>query len=307
MSLPHPTITVIPSNEPDAVPALWNTRYAEIDANFANHEGRVAANETEITTARGSGNANIAARFATIDSALVSLDPDTQNAILQMLTWAISEVGLANREIQTSLTKRFQQGTITIVNRGVISGLVATKSETATRNLDLIAGSLFMNGIRVPIKAQTGTAIVPANGTAASSFCELYLYKDSNGNFQADCTALGVATPADGLALYTVTIPAHNTALNDEHLASCPLTRICRDEPYYPIMYVNAPQINVPLPFALIDANYTVDLDVVSYVGSGFQLGDVYAAGRLNNGFKIYSNGTADSIVVNWTARKLNL
>lgn len=37
--LPNKKITPIPDTEPDAVPALWNTRYDEIDANFARIAG----------------------------------------------------------------------------------------------------------------------------------------------------------------------------------------------------------------------------------------------------------------------------
>ena len=306
MALPHLNITQIPNNEPDAVPALWNTRYTEIDENFANHEGRVTANEVELAAARG-GKASVDARLDEMDSALVGLSPDTQNAILSMLTWAISEAGLANREIQTLLAKRFQRGTITIVNRGVKSGLVATKNGSVTRNLDLSAGILFMFGMRVPVDAQPATAIVPENSTGASSTCELYLWKDLNGVYQADCTALGQATPSDGLALYRVTIPANNIAQNDPYLASCTLTRICRDEANFPNYYSTAPYVDIALPFALMDSDYAVDLDIVGFTGSGFQLGDVYTSGRLKNGFKINSNGTADNIVINWTARKLSL
>ncbi len=52
MALPHSSITPIPNNEPDAVPALWNTRYAEIDDNFANINGRTIAIEGELLDAR---------------------------------------------------------------------------------------------------------------------------------------------------------------------------------------------------------------------------------------------------------------
>lgn len=34
IDLPHSVITPIPDTEPEAVPSLWNTRYAEIDENF---------------------------------------------------------------------------------------------------------------------------------------------------------------------------------------------------------------------------------------------------------------------------------
>ena len=41
MTLPNVNITPIPDTDPDAVPALWNTRYAEMDENFGYLEGRV--------------------------------------------------------------------------------------------------------------------------------------------------------------------------------------------------------------------------------------------------------------------------
>lgn len=50
MALPYPKITKIPDTEPDAVPALWNDTYDEIDENFNNLEKRLeAASETLIT------------------------------------------------------------------------------------------------------------------------------------------------------------------------------------------------------------------------------------------------------------------
>lgn len=60
MTLPHSTITPIPNTEPEAVPSLWNTRYVEIDENFANLDTRTTALETEVSAARA-GEPNLAA------------------------------------------------------------------------------------------------------------------------------------------------------------------------------------------------------------------------------------------------------
>lgn len=54
MSLPHPQITPIPNNEPDATPGLWNVRYQEIDSNFQDLDERTVAVEQSIDDARGS-------------------------------------------------------------------------------------------------------------------------------------------------------------------------------------------------------------------------------------------------------------
>ncbi|HMM72862.1 MAG TPA: hypothetical protein PKC22_11710, partial [Rhodocyclaceae bacterium] len=56
MTLPHSTITPIPNNEPEAVPSLWNTRYEEIDENFASLDQRQTSTENEIEAARAGGD-----------------------------------------------------------------------------------------------------------------------------------------------------------------------------------------------------------------------------------------------------------
>jgi hypothetical protein len=48
MSLPHTNITPIPNNDPQASPELWNTRYTEIDQDFANLDERTLSVEDEI-------------------------------------------------------------------------------------------------------------------------------------------------------------------------------------------------------------------------------------------------------------------
>ena len=53
MTLPNQSITPIPNNEPDAVPSLWNTRYEEIDENFANLDQRQTTVEDELNAAKG--------------------------------------------------------------------------------------------------------------------------------------------------------------------------------------------------------------------------------------------------------------
>lgn len=272
MALVHPNITAIPNTEPDAVPALWNTRYTEIDENFAGHETRIAAEEAEILAARGA-EINLNARLNKIDTAIATAVPTTYD------------------------------GTATIICRGVASGLVATKNTTVTRNLDVGSGRLYMFGQTVPFNAQPATALVPENLTAAASFAELYLWKDVNGVWQADCTPLGVATPIDGLALYRVAIPANNTAQNDTYLVNCTLTRICRDEPGYPVYLSAASTVAVVLPVAQVDTAYTVALEIDSFVGNPSQLGNLTIINKTVNGFSIASDGVADTIAVRWLVR----
>lgn len=50
MQLPNYPITIIPDTEPDAIPALWNDRYEEIDENFNSIETALTSVEAIITT-----------------------------------------------------------------------------------------------------------------------------------------------------------------------------------------------------------------------------------------------------------------
>ena len=145
MALPRNTITPIPNNEPDAVPALWNTRYSEIDENFVNLDGRVAAKETEITAARN-GKASLGARLDDMAANISATSVDMQNASVAAVKFALDQAALANYSIQAFKQQLQQEGEITIQNRGVVSGCTATKSVTAARNLTLSTGVCFANG-----------------------------------------------------------------------------------------------------------------------------------------------------------------
>ena len=135
MALPHNTITPIPNNEPDAVPALWNTRYTEIDDNFRNLDGRVAASENEVATAR-KGQASLGERLDDMAANISVTSVDMQNATVAALKYALDQAALANYSIQALKQQVQQEGEITIQNRGVVSGCAATKSATAARNLN---------------------------------------------------------------------------------------------------------------------------------------------------------------------------
>lgn len=262
------------------------------------------ADETVI--ARG-GRGNLNARFAEIEGNVAGLDPDMQNMINAVVMQAMELAGLAHKELAKTLSQRMQTGEITIYNRGIINGCAVTKSQNATRNLNLSAGKSFMHARIFTIGEALNSAAVPANPGGASADCYSYIWIDGTGAIQHDCTALGAAVPSGGLALYRITVPAGNNEENDPHLDNCTLTDVRRVESGYPGMFINAPFTYVALPYNLLGSDYAVDLDVESFEGSGFQMGYVYVVDRLDNGFKICLNGTVDAVVVRWTARKLSL
>ena len=219
---------------------------------------------------------------------------------------ALDLAGLANREIQATLNKRFQTGFATIKNRGIISGCSVAKSGTATRNLSFSAGATFLFGRILPAKEQVNGASVPSNTSIEQKSCYAYLHL-AGGELQFSCTELGESVPSDGLALYRVDVPAGNTESTDPYLTSCSLVDIRRVESAFPQDMQVSPTQYVALDYEMDGTDYQVDLEVESFDGSGFQLGYFYTESKAKNGFDIYYNGTADNLSIRWTARKLDM
>ncbi|MDO5116012.1 MAG: hypothetical protein Q4D58_07960 [Synergistaceae bacterium] len=307
MTLPHPAITKIPVNErTPANPATFNTRYAEVDENFTNHETRLSNNETEVKNARGGKN-NLNERLVEMNNSISGLDPDMQNMLVSSIMQALSAAGTANKEIRKTIEQRFQTGIATIRNRGIISGCTATKSSTATRNCSMAAGRVFVGGRIIPIDAESNGAAIPGNSGGAAAYCYLYLGKASSGKYEMFCTALGDETPEGGIPLYKVTVPAGNVEATDQYIANCTLTDVRRMEAGAPAIFTTAPYIYVALPYSMLNTDYAIDVDIMDFTGCGFQLGYVYASDRAANGFKLCLNGVADDVKCRWTARKLEL
>lgn len=306
MPVPHLSIGRIP-DVADALPSLWNNTYEKIDANFGNLDTRLGSRESEITAARGTAS-SLAARLLSLQEDVEGLNPDMQNAIVAVLMEAVSSAGLANREHVKTLSKRFQTGVATIQHRGVVKGCTVGKSSTATRNVSMAAGIAFAAGQLLPIQEELNGAAIPSNPGGASATCYLYLGRNLSGSdWEMFCTGLGSEVPSSGIPLYRATVPAGNTEIVDPYLSAVSLTDIRRLEPGAPAVFTSAPFVYVPLPHSMIDGEYSVCVDILDFEGGGFQLGYVYAADRQSNGFKLCLNGSADSVRVRWTARKIML
>lgn len=69
LNIPYPKITEIPDTEPDAIPALWNTRYSEIDANFKALTDWICGSVMDISgalhAASGQFDGNVTAAYPT--------------------------------------------------------------------------------------------------------------------------------------------------------------------------------------------------------------------------------------------------
>jgi len=200
----------------------------------------------------------------------------------------------------------FRTDVAIIENKGVITGCTLTKSTTVTRSVDLASGVVFAKGVRVPIPQKNACVAIPSNTSGSTKICYVYLAL-SGSTWEPFCTALDGTVPSGGISLYSATVPNNNTEDTDPYLNNVTLTSTRRLEPNTPMLFTSPPFILVAFQTSMPDSSYAVDLDIVSYDGSGFQLGRIYADERAANGFKIYTDGMADNIQVRWTAKKVSL
>ena len=303
MALPHGQITPIPNNEPDAVPALWNVRYDEIDANFADLDDRTAAAESEIQAARG-GKASVAARLAENEAKVAALDVDSQDTLAASTMYALEQAAVANRSVRALKQQLQQEGELLLENRGIVSGCTATKSTTAARNLNLAAGVCFAQGRAFSVNSGENVASVPSNIGTGSATVHAYLFNSASG-WRMAVTAIGEVVPAGAIRLYTITIPAGNTDATDPNLTSVTLTSVRRIEAGFPI-YLDSPATHF-VPINTLSANdYRIDLDVVSAVGAPCDNEAINIASRATNGFTIELASAADDIRLRFRVSKLN-
>ncbi len=147
-----------------------------------------------------------------------SYSNDTQEGIVADLQFALDLAGLAGREIARTNRVRFQEIETTIINRGIKSGVAITKSDTATRNISVSDGSVFMRGRLFPVLGQTNTASVAGNTTAVPGTVILYMFLTDAGAIDVAATTLNGQMPEGAIELARATIPAGNTEENDPYL-----------------------------------------------------------------------------------------
>lgn len=305
MALPNSTITKIPNNEPDAVPALWNLRYEEIDANFSFLEQGRAQMRSELDAAKGD-KASVGERLAEMSVQLQSLSPQYQDDLSASLMFAMDQAALANRSVQSLKEQAQQEGEVTVRNRGIVSGCTVSRSTTAARNLNLQNGVAFMRGRIFSAPERENAASVPSNTSNSSVmvYAFLYFHEDSQ-RMRLSVTAIGEEVPDHGILAYNITIPANSTDQTDPSLERVTLTNVRRIEPEFPAN-LNSPRTESISIKDLRDSDYRIDIDLVSAVGEPFRSEQVVAASRATNGFTLQLLTGADDIVLRWRVSKLN-
>jgi hypothetical protein len=230
-----------------------------------------------------------------------------RSEFVDMLAYALDLGGIANREIKKTIEQRIQTGIAKIINRGVITGLTVVKSTTALRIITLNPGKFFMNGMERVCSGSSYYALIPDNNAAASQYCYAYIYFDATGEIRFACTPPGGLVPENGMSLYRFTVPAGNGAQNDPYLSSVTMTDVRRVEVAYPVQFNSVAYASVSLPFSLLDAEYSVDLEILDYIGGYEQRPIIHVGSKAANGFNIYAEGTLDAVRVRWTAFKPSL
>ncbi|MNO85422.1 hypothetical protein D3C76_767950 [compost metagenome] len=303
MPLPANKITPIPNNEPDAVPALWNVRYEEIDENFAYLEAGRHAAAVELAAARGD-KPSVGQRIGEVEQQVTQLSPEFQDHLAGAIKYALDQAGVANRSIRALKQQIQQEGELLIENRGVVSGCTAAKSSTAARNLNLAAGVCFANGRAYSVNSGDNMASVPSNIGAGGATVVAYLYLSANG-WKLAVTAIGEAVPAGAIRLYNITIPAGSTDATDPNLNNVTITSVRRVEAGFP-QYLDSP-VSQSVSINNLSANdYRIDIDVVSAIGAPCENKALSIPSRATNGFAIELASAADNVRVRYRISKLN-
>jgi len=303
MALPHPKITQIPQTEPYATPALWNTRYDEIDRNFSDLDGRLSAREQELTTARGD-SPNLGVRLDALASSVSGQSEEADNNKVAVLLYALQQAALAHSGVMALKEVAQQQGEIVIANRGLVRGCEASKSDTATRNLNFTEGACFAQRRVFSVSGTQNAASVPSNPSAAPVTVYAYLFQDANSVWRPAVTPVGTAVPQDALQLYQLTIPAGNTDATDPNLNNVTLTSVRRFEPQFPLLLDSPPTRTIAIN-RVNASDYQITFDVVDAQGAPCGADAIVAVNRASNGFAVQLHSAADNVRVRWKLSRL--
>ena len=283
------------------------TAHSESVDSHADHRNAAGAAIAWAVDAAGLAHKEIA-RLETADTvyreandALHAGNDDYHITLAAILLGAVDSAAMAHREHSKTLTQRFQGGTITIGNQGIIRGCVVEKSMDATRNLTMAGGTVFSGGAIMPVIEQINGASVPENTGEESAIYRVYFDADN------ELICIPAEDEPAGILLYEATVPAGNTEATDPHLGSVGLTDLRRLEPLYPQLMTACPVHFVGFDYDFDTPDYSLDLAIEGYSGSPFGVGDIDVLSRAKNGFSVQHTGTADDVTVRWSARKLDL
>jgi hypothetical protein len=271
---------------------------------LANRTRYLKARADVVDQARGE-HASLTDRLAAVESATVALGPDTQDAVMAAIKFAIDQAGVAHRGVRALHQFAQQEGIITLSNRGVVSGCAISKSVTAARNLSIGTGICFAQGQRYGVADGDNAASVPSNTGSGAVTVQAYLYPDAQKLWRLAVTPIGQVVPDGGIPIYRLTIPANSTDATDPNLANVTLTDLRRVEAGFPVLLDNPAQVTQalnPLP----DNAYHISFDVLSAQGAPVTADSLMVSSRASNGFTVRLASAADNVTARYRVSRLN-
>lgn len=227
-----------------------------------------------------------------------------QNALWIAVENNASMVGLLEQEMQRQKFVRHQEGEFVLTNRGIIRGCDLTASTTATRNINIAAGGVFMLGREWGVAAQENAASVPNNTTEQTGTAYAYLFVGASG-LGLSVTSLNEAPPIDALVIASITVPAGNTGSTDPNLSSVTITTTARTEPDWPWVQTSPAYIQQDFARVMASAGYHLTFDITAHDGERPQL-IANDNDRAANTFRAYLSGSADSVRVRYIAHLMD-
>lgn len=281
-------------------PDTWNPNYQTLIDNDA----YLKQFADEVVGARA-GKANLSTRMDELATSVASQSEEADNNKVSVLLYALQLASLANSGVQNLREVAQQQGELLIENRGLVRGCDASKSTTATRNLNFTEGVCFAQGRTFSVRGTDNSASVPSNPSSAAVTVQAYLFQSSNGVWRPAVTPIGSSMPPGAIPMYQLTIPAGNTDATDPNLARVTLTSVRRFEPEFPLMLDSPPNQSVVIK-VVNASDYQLTFDVVAAQGAPCGADAVAAHSRATNGFVVELHSAADNVRVRWKLSRLS-
>lgn len=269
----------------------------------SNAQARQLANRTrwlknvadEVIEARGGGN-SLSDRLAGYDA----FAPEQQTTIIVGVQEALGLAGVLARDLATLRQRIFSQGVVTIRNKHVIAGMVLTKSDiralhlSQTGTLGAGVSRARIDGMIISLADDDYHVSVPTNETDEARSYFAFLVNTGGASYAVQ---IAPEVPANGLPLYRVDVPPHNSG---NSLSAVTLTDLRVIQPSNAWVSTFDPFATVAFPATLPAADYGVALEVESATNIA-AVGSLEAYDRATNGFKIRMTGSADNVRVRWT------
>jgi hypothetical protein len=267
---------------------------------LANRTNWLKAIADEVIAARG-GKTTIGERVSQYDA----FSPDSQSNIIAGIMSALGLGGVLSKEIENIRKRVFAQGITYIKNKYVIQGFVLTKSDIRALHLSQTGtvgtgtNRARINGQIISLPDDDYHVSVPTNSDAVAKTYYAYLKRQADGSYRVD---IAQEIPYDGQLLYTLSIPANDSANN---LNNVTLTdnRVIQGDSGWTVNL--EPYVYVALPHTLPSANYGVGIEVESATDVS-AVGAVTVYDRAINGFKVKASGSADNVRLRWTLLNIN-